>query len=127
LNQSKNIKALGSLIRKLRQAKSLTIRDLASSNAISFGSIQKIENGEVSDPRIDTIDAICKALGSDQIERSKMMQLAGYEMAAGNHYELLSADELEHIQILRALSPGQLRTVFGVTKTVLEMEQSEKA
>ena len=126
MNQSKNIQELGSFIRKLRQAKSLTIRDLASSNTISFGSIQKIENGEVSDPRLDTIDAICKALGSDQIERSKIMQLAGYEMAAGNHYELLSKEELEHIQILRALSPGQLRVVLGTTKTVLEMEQGSQ-
>ena len=114
------------MIRKLRQAKSLTIRDLASSNSISFGSIQKIENGEVSDPRLDTIDAICKALGSDQIERSKIMQLAGYEMAAKDHYELLSKEELEHIQILRALSPGQLRVVLGTTKTVLEMEQGSQ-
>ena len=114
------------MIRKLRQAKSLTIRDLASSNAISFGSIQKIENGEVSDPRLYTIDAICKALGSDQIERSKIMQLAGYEMAAGDHYELLSKEELEHIQILRAVSPGQLRVVLGTTKTVLEMEQGSQ-
>ena len=122
-----NMIQLGSLIRDLRRAKSLTIRQLASTKAASFATLRKIENGEVSSPRLDTIEAICQALDCSTIERSKVMQLAGFEMARGDHYELLSKDELEHIQILRALSPGQLRTVLGVTKTVLEMEQSEKA
>lgn len=53
---------LSSTLRTLRRSRSLTLDQLAEKSGVNRGTIHRIETDEVS-PRIDTLEAICRALG----------------------------------------------------------------
>ena len=54
---------IGKRISEIRQAKGLSIRQLAEACGVNFANIYKIENGKYN-VSIDILGKICEALGS---------------------------------------------------------------
>ena len=57
-----NREYIGKRIAEIRQAKGLSIRQLAEASGVSFANIYKIENGKYN-VSIDILGKICEALG----------------------------------------------------------------
>ena len=55
-------KYIGRRIAEIRQAKGLSIRQLAEASGVNFANIYKIENGKYN-VSIDILGKICEALG----------------------------------------------------------------
>ena len=53
---------IGKRIAEIRQAKGLSIRQLADASGVNFANIYKIENGKYN-VSIDILGKICEALG----------------------------------------------------------------
>ena len=53
---------IGKRIAEIRQAKGLSIRQLAEASGVNFANIYKIENGKYN-VSIDILGKICEALG----------------------------------------------------------------
>jgi transcriptional regulator with XRE-family HTH domain len=54
---------IGKNIKKLRQAKGLSQDRLSKSANVSYNSIIKLETGGITNPTIETLQKIAKALG----------------------------------------------------------------
>lgn len=95
--------AVGRQIRKLRQAKNLTVTDLSNASAVSLAMISKIENGQTS-ASLNTLERIAGALSTSmtslftQYEEHRDVSFVpageGLEIErrgtrAGHHYRLL--------------------------------------
>lgn len=65
-----NRQGLGENVRRLRQARALTQRSLASQAAVSLPALRNIESGKVI-PKVDTLHAIADALDSSVLELLK--------------------------------------------------------
>lgn len=57
-----NREYIGKRIAEIRQAKGLSIRQLAEASEVNFANIYKIENGKYN-VSIDILGKICEALG----------------------------------------------------------------
>lgn len=57
-----NREYIGKRIAEIRQAKGLSIRQLAEDSGVNFANIYKIENGKYN-VSIDILGKICEALG----------------------------------------------------------------
>ena len=57
-----NREYIGKRIAEIRQAKGLSIRQLAEASGVNFANIYKIENGKYN-VSIDILGKICEALG----------------------------------------------------------------
>lgn len=57
-----NREYIGKRIAEIRQAKGLSIRQLAEASGVNFANIYKIENGKYN-VSIDILGNICEALG----------------------------------------------------------------
>lgn len=68
-------KSFGVILRGLREARGLTLNQLAIYAGVSSGLISKLENGKRGTPKPDTIEKLAKAL---KMEYSDLMKLAGY-------------------------------------------------
>lgn len=62
-------------MRRLRESKGYSIRQLALRSEVSFGQISKIENGHRGIPKPETIQKLSRGLGVDY---DYLMSLAGY-------------------------------------------------
>jgi len=71
----KQAEKLGALLRKQREARELSVRDLATRAGVSFSTIARIEQGLFDRPRPEKLAAVADALGLSQ---SEIMRLAGY-------------------------------------------------
>ncbi len=95
--------AIGRQIRKLRQAKNLTVSDLSKASSVSVAMISKIENGQTS-PSLATLERIAEGLSASitslfsQYEEHRDVSFVpagqGVEIErrgtrAGHHYRLL--------------------------------------
>ena len=56
----------GTKLRKIREFKNLSLRELEDIVGISFVSLSDIENGVTTNPRKTTVDKICKGLKINQ-------------------------------------------------------------
>lgn len=65
----------GEQLKKLRESRGYSLRQLAMRSGVSFGQISKIENGTRGVPKPDTIEKLAKGLGVDY---DYLMELAGY-------------------------------------------------
>lgn len=65
---------LGENVRRLRQARGLTQRSLASQAAVSLPALGNIESGKVI-PKVNTLQAIADALGSSVLELLKPVRI----------------------------------------------------
>lgn len=57
-----NREYIGKRIAEIRQAKGLSIRQLAEASGVNFANIYKIENGKYN-VSIDILGKVCEALG----------------------------------------------------------------
>lgn len=65
----------GKHLRRLRESRGYSIRQLSMRSGVSFGQISKIENGRRGVPKPETIEKLAKGLGVDY---DYLMSLAGY-------------------------------------------------
>jgi transcriptional regulator with XRE-family HTH domain len=50
-------------LRRLREMRGLTLRDLGKASGVSFSVISRAENGHLEDTSFGTVKAVCAALG----------------------------------------------------------------
>ncbi|OOM69512.1 helix-turn-helix transcriptional regulator [Clostridium sp. BL-8] len=53
---------IGELLKKLREDKKLTLKELADKSGVGQSTISDIETGKAKNPRIDTLISLAKAL-----------------------------------------------------------------
>ncbi len=90
---------IGDYLQKVRQEQQISIRRLAALTDISHSEINKIENGERTNPSPLNIKTIAKVLGINQIECFK---IAGYidpdEKSLDDYFSDFSNEETEQIK-----------------------------
>ena len=90
---------IGDYLQKVRQEQQISIRRLAALTDISHSEINKIENGERTNPSPLNLKAIAKVLGINQIECFK---IAGYidpdEQSTDDYFSDFSSEETEQIK-----------------------------
>ncbi|MEJ5228683.1 MAG: helix-turn-helix domain-containing protein [Pseudothermotoga sp.] len=109
---------IGQKIRALRQAKNMTVRELAKLTGVTPGLISQIEHGRVS-PSLGTLKKILAALGETIISLVKQdvgeQALKGVVrkderrrvfVSSGLTYELLSAKNKAYSMFISYLEPG---------------------
>lgn len=62
-------------LRRLRESKGYSLRQLSYKSGVSFGQISKIEQGTRGTPKPETIEKLAKGLG---VSYDYLMELAGY-------------------------------------------------
>lgn len=87
----------GEVLRELREAKGMSVNQLAIYSEVSSGLISKLENKKRGTPKPETIEKLAKGL---RMKYEDLMVLAGYK--TGSEYktesdESLSYDEFTHI------------------------------
>jgi transcriptional regulator with XRE-family HTH domain len=102
-NEHLLVEAIGRQVRKLRQAKNLTVADLSRASSVSVAMVSKVENGQTS-PSLSTLQRIATGLGTSvttlftQFEEHRDVSYVragqGVEIErrgtrAGHHYRLL--------------------------------------
>ncbi|MCP5037699.1 MAG: helix-turn-helix domain-containing protein [Rhodobacteraceae bacterium] len=95
--------SIGRQIRKLRQAKNLTVTDLSKASSVSVAMISKIENGQTS-PSLSTLQRIAIGLGVtitslfsqyeehrsvSHVRSGEGVEIERRGTRAGHHYRLL--------------------------------------
>jgi len=65
----------GRQIKRLRESRGYSLRQLAIKSGVSFGQISKIESGVRGIPKPETIEKLAKGLG---VSYDYLMELAGY-------------------------------------------------
>ncbi len=75
MNLKDNYKFMGSDLRKIREAKGITRKEISEEMNTSEETIRRIEKGE-NDPRLSTIVPICNYLG---VELSEVINNSGFE------------------------------------------------
>lgn len=90
---------IGDYLQKVRQEQQISIRRLAALTDISHSEINKIENGERTNPSPLNLKTIAKVLGINQIECFK---IAGYidpdEHSLDDYFSDFSSEETEQIK-----------------------------
>lgn len=90
---------IGDYLQKVRQEQQISIRRLAALTDISHSEINKIENGERTNPSPLNLKTIAKVLGINQIECFK---IAGYidpdEQSTDDYFSDFSSEETEQIK-----------------------------
>ena len=90
---------IGDYLQKVRQEQQISIRRLAALTDISHSEINKIENGERTNPSPLNLNTIAKVLGINQIECFK---IAGYidpdEKSSDDYFSDFSNEETEQIK-----------------------------
>jgi transcriptional regulator with XRE-family HTH domain len=107
---------LGKLIRRARQAKGWTQRELAKAMGVSAGYIGQIETGKVGLPREEQIDNLERLLGTS---RTDILRAAGIlDVPRDVEAELRRINEIadlkERVRALKALPPhilGPMRSL----------------
>ena len=133
---------VGELIKKIREKKDFSQRQLALYSEVSNTEISKIESGERQNPNPEILKKIAVALGINYIE---LFQAAGYldpdtptpadkiSDSVSDDPELAKFwDELkkrEDLQLLfkqtRELSPGDIKKVMRIIKAIEDEEAAD--
>lgn len=120
---------IGSRLRQFRQAKGLTLDELAEASRVSRGTIHRIELNQVS-PRLDTLMDLCTALGTDLGE---FFQLDYKAAGDANSTENVKKDSgfrlgartwLEHVEALIHLSADSLSVLDSKGMVVYESDSA---
>ena len=98
-----NREYIGKRIAEIRQAKGLSIRQLAEASGVSFANIYKIENGKYN-VSIDILGKICEALGSEiRIQPVNGWCASHSDFETDNVLEINLDNPYEAIEVLRNL------------------------
>lgn len=94
---------IGKSIAEIRQAKGLSIRQLAEASGVNFANIYKIENGKYN-VSIDILGKICEALGSEiRIHPVNGWCASHSDFETDNVLEINLDNPSEAIEVLRNL------------------------
>lgn len=94
---------IGKRIAEIRQAKGLSIRQLAEASGVNFANIYKIENGKYN-VSIDILGKICEALGSEiRIHPVNGWCASHSDFETDNVLEINLDNPYEAIEVLRNL------------------------
>lgn len=98
-----NREYIGKRIAEIRQAKGLSIRQLAEASGVNFANIYKIENGKYN-VSIDILGKICEALGSEiRIQPVNGWCASHSDFETDNVLEINLDNPSEAIEVLRNL------------------------
>lgn len=67
----------GERLRQLREAKGLSMRQLAERSEVDVGVISRVERGQYKPPKITTIGKLARALGLNNEEEEELLRLSG--------------------------------------------------
>ncbi len=108
---------IGNKLRSLRQARKISIKEMADTSGVSSSLISQIEHGKVS-PSLNTLKKILDAMGETVIslvqQNSSESPMKGFikredrmtvTVAPGLYYEVLSAPNKSYSMFISYLSP----------------------
>jgi transcriptional regulator with XRE-family HTH domain len=73
--------SLGERIRKHREAAGLSLRTLASKAGVDVANVSRLESGDATQPKPETVTRLAEALG---IDASELLTAAGYTTNAAD-------------------------------------------
>ncbi len=76
----------GERLRQLREARGLSMRQLAERSGVDVGVISRVERGQYKPPKIGTIEKLARALELGTAEEAGLLRLSGRlepELTAG--------------------------------------------
>ena len=104
---------------KARKQKGITLDDLAKQTDISISTIKDIFRGKTDNPRIDTVQAIERALGL-----STEWTAEEVKAGVGNHPVTLSQEEWEIIELFseikRIKGEAYCKTLIAMLRGIVE-------
>lgn len=100
-------------IKQFLKENGMTYKDLAQKSNVPESTLKNIFSGATKHPRIDTMQAIEKAL---ELEPGTQSVTADKEKTAQNIAETLSADEAELLDIYRSLIPTMKEQLLSVAR-----------
>lgn len=106
-------------IKQYMKHKKITYDELSRRTGLSKSCITKIFAGYAKYPRIDTMQAIEDALGLNQAK----LQVTDTDKAAGiepKHREILSPDEMDLLDVYRALKDEKGEKTAHAIKTMMQ-------
>jgi transcriptional regulator with XRE-family HTH domain len=90
------------LWKKAKKEKKLSLMDLSNLTEISISTLKDIFRGATTDPRIETVQRIEKALGLDEKEKSPPIELSEGEKALIELFNRVPADKQDLVlQMIR--------------------------
>ena len=114
------------LWKEQKQKLKLKYDDIAERSNIPKGTIQNIFAGYIDNPRIDTVQAIERALGLNKLEWTDEEKAQG----VGSHSVKLSADEWEWLELrselLEAGGQEYLDTITTLLQKSAEISKKKK-
>lgn len=105
---------LGDTVRKLREARGLTLRELANLSGVSYGALSRLENENAVVER-RTIQRTASALGTDE---ATLLQYADPMFVVGDTRELLT--------LFEALDRDRQQLVLQLARRQAEVQQQER-
>lgn len=104
-------------INTIRKQKNLTTELLAEKSGVPLSTIKKICAGITTNPNLDTVKAIAKALNCklDDFDDEPLEK---------NEWEIKNGRELEHIKKYRSLTDNGRKAVDAVTEVLYEAERA---
>ena len=90
------------LWKKAKKEKKLSLMDLSNLTEISISTLKDIFRGATTDPRIETVQRIEKALGLDEEQKSPPIELSEGEKALIELFNRVPADKQDLVlQMIR--------------------------
>ena len=113
---------IGTVIRKYRKEKSLTLKKVAEKASVSEGFLSQVEN-DVNSPSVDTLIRICQAIGADAGDiLSQMSQQKRAVLIKKSEWDDI---DLSHIGfVTRRFFPPDYRSTIDSSILVIEPGRS---
>lgn len=107
------------VLRQLKRQKKMTNKQLSQASGVPLGTINKLMSGVTDNPKLPTVQAIARALGTtvDGIAGSAVAP----EEAAPSGMSTLSLREEQLLSLLRRLDDRGFDTVFSAARAQLEL------
>lgn len=110
-------------IKQYLKAQKITYEELSARSSIPIGTLKSIFSGRTTNPRIDTIQAIERALGLSEWTAEEK------ELGVGQHPTYLSEEETEWIElrseILRVFGQDYLNALTDSFKKLIQISDKK--
>ena len=113
------------IINKLKKEKGLTNAQLAEKSGVTLSTIDKITSGVNKNPKLDTLQAICRVLGCRLDDFDDTMPEEGIKKEPSENDELTEED-LINIEKLKALPKRDRRLIQGIIAAVIDRSNQEE-
>ena len=104
------------IINKLKKEKGLTNAQISKLSGVTLSTLDKITSGANKNPKLDTLQAICRVLGCTLDDFSEKSSISGS----------LSLEEKEFIKNYRALTSEGKSAIDSLIKTLLAMQATSE-